>query len=120
MAQHFSRQFVPTPTDLEIVPVIAGENTECLNLTLNKDGVAVFPSISRQEWVNTEIQKDIAYSNNVQLLMGKKVALIVKGCFTYETMNEQHNTWFCYVILRNGKLSTIDNTAQCQDAHGAN
>ncbi len=116
--QHFSGGPVPTPDPSEITPVTAGVNTDCDGLVPGSDGIAVFPNAARQEWANTEMpERD--YSAYLPLLLANKAALVIKGCFVYETMHEPHKTWFCFIVYRNGKFSTIDESTQCADAHGA-
>jgi hypothetical protein len=98
------------------LPLAVGPNHTCDGLLPNYDGLAVFPDAPTQHWVQSIIYRKTILPS----VLVNKGALIVQGCFVYETMNEIHKTWFCHFAYINGQFSTISKTVQCKDGQGAN
>jgi hypothetical protein len=91
-----------------------GENKTCDGLVSENETV-IFPSPGRLTWV----MSNIARKTILPSIQAGAGVLYLQGCFAYQTMNEIHHTWFCMVVYRNGKFSTINNTPLCKDGQGA-
>jgi hypothetical protein len=99
----------------DYVPISGGPNNTCASLHIDPDGIAVFPDQQRDTRINISYPR--AYIANA--VASKDIALLLRGCFVYSTMNEIHYTWFCYVVYSNGRFASASATTQCKDGHGA-
>ena len=94
-------------------PIFAGNNRTCEKVSLEIESVPVFPIQNRDQWQDTAIP-GINILNSV--VAGER-ALVVRGCFKYRTVEEEHTTAFCYVAYRDGVSAAKDNTVRCADGN---
>lgn len=112
----FNGGTAPFPDGFDFsMPVSVGPNHTCDGLLPDRNGLAIFPDIGEKQFLNTTIPRKIILPSVIL----NKGALYVQGCFAYETMNEMHKTWFCFIAFMNGQSSTLSKTVQCKDGQGA-
>jgi hypothetical protein len=115
MAQSFRAAPVADEFSAKDEGILAGRNDACDGLHPSTEGPVIFPS-AKQNWIPTIIPR----SHITPDVIANTAALFLKGCFAYQTMNEEHFTWFCFAAYRNGQLSTFANSPMCADGQGAN
>jgi hypothetical protein len=96
--------------------ISAGLNHTCERISLDKEGPIIFPNPTKQLWFETVIPRKRI---SPDVISGGS-ALVLQGCFAYETMNEVRHTWFCYVVYRHSTFATLTSTVSCKDGNGAN
>jgi len=100
----------------EFEGVSAGRNATCDGLKPREERTVVFPSAQHNGWINTTLDRAKFVTPAVK---ANKAAIYVQGCFVYETMRQNHWTWFCHVIYRNGSFAMQNSTGLCSDGNGA-
>ncbi len=105
----------PNPKTYE--PLRGGTNNTCKGLALKADSWPVFPNSdpTGRSWRETIYPQRMI----TPAVAASQAALLIQGCFLYETMGETHHTWFCLVAYRNGKFSSEAETPSCEDGNGA-
>ena len=93
----------------------AGRNATCDALQPKAERTVVFPSAEHGGWINTTIERKFVTA----AVKDNKAAIYLQGCMVYETMQQVHKTWFCYVVYRNGTFAAQHATTLCNDGNGA-
>ena len=96
---------------------IGGINSSCVEGSGgNSSPRIVFQNSGKANWFLWSIPAK--YITRDVITGGKD--LIMQGCITYVTMNEAHQTRFCYVVLWDKKLSSLAYSPLCGDGQDAN
>jgi hypothetical protein len=112
MSAHYPIE-VPITSSVDEI-TIQSENVVCEGLTISDRGVVVFPKNVPSGYTFYVPGKFI--TNDV---VSGKTALVIQGCFVYETMEEIHYSQYCIVAASGGKAATKESVRLCASGQWA-
>jgi hypothetical protein len=99
MDAQFDAVTVPTPANLHSYDSLSGgPNNTCKRTALIEESYAIFPNGSQDNRRETIIPR----VRVTPLVRSNQAAILIQGCFKYETMGEIHYSWFCFVAYSHG------------------
>lgn len=87
----------------------------CDEITIDKSGASIFPGLVEEQWASTRIPGRYITDrviNNID-------ALLLNGCFKYQTMGETHRTRLCFSVYENDILASRNRSTPCANENWA-